>query len=131
MRKNYTSDKIKYGWDYENKEGYNDLSLLEKLVQMNSISKDRYILIDYDEQKFPNVKFDLVISLYSLDYHYDINIYLDYLKKNTNENSFIIFDTIRPNYFEEIFENVKVIKENNTTVHKSKRLACRGFKRND
>lgn len=131
IEKNYTSDKIKYGWDYENKEGYNDLSLLEKLVQMNSISKDRYILIDYDEQKFPNVKFDLVISLYSLDYHYDINIYLDYLKKNTNENSFIIFDTIRPNYFEEIFENVKVIKENNTTVHKSKRLACRGFKRND
>ena len=81
IEKNYTSDKIKYGWDYENKEGYNDLSLLEKLVQMNSISKDRYILIDYDEQKFPNVKFDLVISLYSLDYHYDINIYLDYLKK--------------------------------------------------
>ena len=52
IEKNYTSDKIKYGWDYENKEGYNDLSLLEKLVQMNSISKDRYILIDYDEQKF-------------------------------------------------------------------------------
>ncbi len=131
IEKNYTSDKIKYGWDYENKEGYNDLSLLEKLVQMNKISKDQYTLIDYDEQKFPNVKFDLVISLYSLDYHYDINIYLDYLKKNTNENSFIIFDTIRPNYFEEIFENVKVIKENNITVHKSKRLACRGFKRND
>ena len=34
IEKNYTSDKIKYGWDYENKEGYNDLSLLEKLVQM-------------------------------------------------------------------------------------------------
>ena len=131
IEKNYTSDKIKYGWDYENKEGYNDLLLLEKLIQMNNLSKDRYSIIDYDKDKFPNDKFNLIISLYSLDYHYDINIYFDYLKKNTNENSYIIFDTIRSKYFEKIFEDVIIIKEDNLTVHKSKRIACRGFKKND
>ena len=40
IEKDYVSDKIKYGWDNENIEGYNDLSLLEDLITMNNISKD-------------------------------------------------------------------------------------------
>ena len=131
IEKNYTSNKIKYGWDYENREGYNDLSLLKKLIQINNLSKDRYNIFDYDKDKLPNEKFDLIISLYSLDYHYDINIYFDYIKKNTKENSYIIFDTIRSKYFEKLFEDVIIIKEDNSTVHKSKRIACKGFKKND
>ena len=34
----------------------------------------------------------------------------------------IIFDTIRPDFFKEIFEYVEVIKEDNDTLHKSKRM---------
>ena len=128
IEKDYVSDKIKYGWDNENKEGYNDLSLLEDLIIMNNISKDQFKIINYEEGNFPTKKYDLVISFYSLDYHYDFNIYLDYLKKSTDENTLIIFDTIRYEYFNGVFNYVKIIKEDESTVHKSKRIVCRMFK---
>ena len=44
------------------------------------------------------------------------------------KESLLIFDTIRPKYFENIFEHVEIVKEDFNTVHKSKRIACRGFK---
>ena len=128
FEKNYISSKIKYGWDTENKEGYNDLSLLENLIIMNQISSDQFSIFDIDKGNLPVKKYNLVISLYSLDYHYDFNIYLEYLKKNTDENSIIIFDTIRYEYFKKIFNQVKIIKVDENTVHKSKRIACREFK---
>ena len=128
FEKNYISSKIKYGWDNENKEGYNDLSLLENLITMNEISSNQFSIFDIDKGNLPVKKYNLVISLYSLDYHYDFNIYLEYLKKNTDENSIIIFDTIRYEYFKKIFNQVKIIKVDENTVHKSKRIACRAFK---
>ena len=64
------------------------------------------------------------MSLFSLDYHYDFNLYLDYLKKILDEETQIIFDTIRPDYFENIFKNVKILQDNQNTVHKSKRIIC-------
>ena len=45
-----------------------------------------------------------------------------------NKDSILIFDTIRPEYFENIFEQVEIVKEDFKTVHKSKRIACRKFK---
>ena len=69
-----------------------------------------------------------MLSIYSLDYHYNFEIYSNYFKKIMKKESILIFDTIRPRYFENIFEDVKIIKEDLNTVHKSKRIACRGFK---
>ena len=66
----------------------------------------------------------IIVSLFSLDYHYDFNLYLDYLKKILDEETQIIFDTIRPDYFENIFKNVKILQDNQNTVHKSKRIIC-------
>jgi len=129
IEKDYISKKIKYGWDDKNKEGYNDLSLLENLIMMNDIPKNKFSIFNYDEKNFPSEKYDLVISLYSLDYHYDFNIYSEYLKKNTYEESIIVFDTIRHEYFNKIFHHVEIIKEDQNTIHKSKRIACRMFKR--
>ena len=128
IEKDYISKKIKYGWDDENREGYNDLSLLKNLIIMNDIPKEQFSIFDYDKKNFPTNKYDLVISLYSLDYHYDFNIYLEYLKKNTDENSIIVFDTIRYEYFNKIFKYVQIIKEDQNTIHKSKRIACKMFK---
>ena len=85
-------------------------------------------IYDYDKNDLPEIKFDVVISLFSLDYHYDFHIYSDYLKKVMKKESILIFDTIRPKYFENIFEHVEILKEDLNTVHKSKRIACREFK---
>ncbi len=128
VEKNYISKKIRYGWDYKNSEGYNNLSIMRDLLLDNDISSSRFKIINFDREKLPKDNFDLVVSLYSLDYHYDFNIYLEYLKINTNKDSVIIFDTIRYKYFKKIFKEVEIIKNNENTVHKSKRIACKSFR---
>ena len=84
-------------------------------------------IFDYDKDKLPDQKFDVIISLLSLDYHYDFEIYIEYLRKISNLNTKIIFDTIRPDYFLKIFKNVKVIALQENTTHKSKRILCSQF----
>ncbi len=128
IEKNYISDKIRYGWDYENQEGYNNLLLTGNFFNLNGIDKNKYNIYDYDEKNFPNKNYDLIISLYSLDYHYDFNIYSNYLRSVSNESTKIIFDTIRPDFFNKLFENLSVVKKNELTVHKSKRIVCINFK---
>ena len=128
IEKNYISDKIRYGWDNENQEGYNNLLLTANFFNLNGIDKNKYNIYDYDEKNFPNKNYDLIISLYSLDYHYDFNIYSNYLRSVSNESTKIIFDTIRPDFFYKLFENLSVVKKNELTVHKSKRVVCINFK---
>ena len=127
IEKNYVSKKVKYGWDNNNNEAYNDLHLQRIFLEENGIDSLRLSIIDFDNDVFPDNKFDVVISLLSLDYHYDFNIYKNYLKKISHENTKIIFDTIRADYFLNIFKNVKVIKNQDKTMHKSKRILCSQF----
>jgi hypothetical protein len=70
----------------------------------------------------------MIISLYSLDYHYDFKVYEDYFREISTKNTKFIFDTIRPDYFYKKFEYVKIIANHHQTVHRSKRLICIGFK---
>ena len=69
----------------------------------------------------------IIISLLSLDYHYDFYIYFEYLKKVSKVNTKIIFDTIRAEHFKKIFKNVEIIRSDTNTVHKSKRIICSQF----
>ena len=128
IEKNYISKKIRYGWDDKNQEGYNNLLLTENFLILNGIDKTKYNIYDYEEKNFPNKNYYLYISLYSLDYHYDFNIYSNYLRSISNENTKIIFDTIRPDFFYKLFDNLSVLKKNELTIHKSKRIVCKKFK---
>ena len=125
IEKNYISKKIKYGWDNANLEAYNSLYLLEKFLLINSVEKNSFHIFDFDKDKFPNEKFDLIISLYSLDVHYNFEIYHNYFKQISKDDTVIIFDTIRPEYFNNIFKKVTILKKDDNTLHKSKRIACR------
>ena len=127
IEKNYISKKVSYGWDNKNKEAYNNLKLLEFFLINNGMNKKSFKIYNFDFDKFPEKKFDFIISLYSLDYHYDFNLYLDYFKKILNKDTKLILDTIRPDYFKKIFENVKIIDFMQNTVHKSKRVICSNF----
>ena len=127
IEKNYISKKVTYGWDNNNNEAYNNLNLLTFFLIKNGIEEKKFKIYDFDIDTLPMVKFDLIISLFSLDYHYDFNLYHEYLKKNFNEKTQIIFDTIRPDYFEKIFKNVQILQDNYDTVHKSKRIICSEF----
>lgn len=127
IERNFVSPKIKYGWDHKNNEAYNDLSLLKNFLIKNDLSSTKFSIFDYDKEILPNKKFDLIISLFSLDYHYDFNIYINYLKKNSHKGTKIIFDTIRADYFKSIFKEVHIVSTRTKTVHKSKRLICKDF----
>ena len=127
IEKNYISKKIKYGWDKMNHEAYNNLNLLKNFLLDNGVKKDKFAIYDCDQNNLPDTKFDLIVSLYSLDYHYDFELYKDYLNKVMKPKTTLIFDTIRPDYFKEIYEKVEVIKQDFNTVHKSKRVVCRNL----
>ena len=129
IERDFISKKIKYGWDNKNEEAYNKLDLLENFLISNNIKKTNFNIINFDKSSLPEKKFNLVTSLYSLDFHYDFEIYRSYLSKVSDDNTIIIFDTIRSDFFKDIFEDVSVIKVDNDTLHKSKRIACRKFKK--
>ncbi len=129
IERDFISKKIKYGWDNKNEEAYNKLDLLENFLISNNIKRTNFNIINFDKSSLPEKKFNLVTSLYSLDFHYDFEIYRSYLSKVSDDNTIIIFDTIRSDFFKDIFEDVSVIKIDNDTLHKSKRIACRKFKK--
>ena len=110
-----------------NNEAYNDLNLQKKFLTENSMDESQINIFDYDNDNLPEINFDIIISLLSLDYHYDFDLYKGYLKKVSKPKTKIIFDTIRAEYFREIFKNVEVIKSDTNTVHKSKRIICSQF----
>mgnify|MGYP001451436282 FL=1 len=128
IERNYVSKKVKYGWGgMANNEAYNDLELQKNFLKINNMNESQINIYDYDKDDLPEIKFDIVISLFSLDYHYDFNIYIDYLKKVSKPETKLIFDTIRVDYFNKIFKNVKIISTNLDTVHKSNRIICSNF----
>ncbi|MDB9746955.1 hypothetical protein OAB07_02675 [Candidatus Pelagibacter sp.] len=126
IEKNYISKKVKYGWDNKNLEAYNNLDYLRKFIKKNNVMRN-FKVFDCDKDKLPINSFDVVISLFSLDYHYDFNLYSDYFKKISKNNTLFIFDTIRPYYFRGIFKNVDVISSSVKDIHSSKRLICKNF----
>ena len=128
IERNFVSKKVVYGWSGKvNNEAYNDLNIQKSFLEINGMKPSQINIFDYDKDKLPDQKFDVIISLLSLDYHYDFEIYVEYLRKISHLNTKIIFDTIRPDYFLKIFKNVKVIATQENTIHKSKRILCSQF----
>ena len=127
IERNFVSKKVVYGWSNNNNEAYNNLNLQSQFLVKNGLSKTKFNVFDFDKDSLPSKKFDLVISLYSLDYHYDFSQYTEYLKKNTHNQSKIIFDTVRPDFFKSVFKEVIILSETTKRVHSSKRLLCKNF----
>jgi hypothetical protein len=127
FERNFTSLKVSYGFDSKNKESYNSINSTKLFIRNNSINKSKFILIDIDKDKLPKVKFDIVISLLSLDYHYPFNSYYKYLKKNSHKETIFIFDTIRVDCLKKIFKTVKIISFDKKKVHSSQRLFCKNL----
>jgi hypothetical protein len=127
IERNFVSKKVVYGWSDNNSEAYNNLNLQTQFLVKNGLSVTKFKVFDFDKDTLPSKKFDVVISLYSLDYHYDFNQYEKYLKENTHKESKIIFDTIRPDFFKSVFKDVIILSETTKRVHSSKRLLCKNF----
>jgi hypothetical protein len=128
IERNFVSKKVVYGWGgFLNSEAYNNVKEQKYFLLRNSLEEKNIHIYDYDNNELPRLKFDIIISLLSLDYHYDFSVYSDYLKSVSTKNTKIIFDTIRPDFFKKIFNNVKILGTQTDTVHKSKRVVCSDF----
>jgi len=127
IERNFVSKKVVYGWSDNNSEAYNNLNLQTQFLIKNGLPEEKFKIFDFDKDILPSKKFDVVISLYSLDYHYDFNQYAKYLKENTHKESKIIFDTVRPDFFKSVFKDVFILSETTKRVHSSKRLLCKNF----
>ena len=55
-----------------NFEAYNNIKLLEKFLTQNGVDSADFDIFDFDKDILPKKKFDLITSIYSLDYHYDV-----------------------------------------------------------
>ena len=90
--KNYVSKKVIYGYRESNAEGYNDLLLTKEFLKKNSINENSISTYDIDKDRLKEIKYDLVISLISWGYHYPLEVYINYLRENSNEETIYIFD---------------------------------------
>ena len=129
--KNYTEKKVSYGFD-EKGQFYNDFNVTLDLLTNNGISQEKLNIISVESKHTINKKFDLVISLLSLGYHYSIDQYLEFFNKNTHRNTRFIFDIAKEyndyNKISKMFYSIKIIKHSNELRHNYLRVCCEGFK---
>ena len=130
LDKNRIDRKIKYGFSL-NYESYNDLNETKNILLENEINSDCVHLFDVERQFQINKKIDLVISLISMGYHYPINSYIELFRNCCTKNTVFIYDIgenqYDENYLKTIFDDVKIIYEENTN-NVLKRVCCKNFK---
>ena len=130
LDKNRIDRKIKYGFSL-NYESYNDLNETKNILLENEIDSDCVYLFDVEKQFQINKKIDLVISLKSMGYHYPINSYIELFRNCCTKNTVFIYDIgenqYDENYLKTIFDDVKIIYEENTN-NVLKRVCCKNFK---
>ena len=126
IEKDFVSSKIKYFWNP--KEAYNKLNLTKKFLANNSKHNTNFQVFHFENKENIKKKYDVIISLFSMDYHYDFKIYKDFLQKNSHKDTIYIFDTIRARELNNFFQKVKIIKIIDKRIHSSSRVVCSGIK---
>ena len=89
-------------------------------------------LINADETFVINKKYELIISLFSMGYHYPIENYIDIIKKNSTKITKVIFDlSVEYNELNDVkkyFNKVVVIKNDDKVKQNYLRLLCSEIK---
>ena len=123
--RNFVSKKVIYGFDSKNLEAYNNLDYTKDFFLSNVFSNTKFEIFNYDKDKLPDKIYDIIISLFSLDFHYPFSVYRNYIKKISNPRTILILDTIRPDYFKSMYKKVKIIKKVEKNIHSSFRIVCK------
>ena len=128
--KNYVSKKVIYGYRESNAEGYNDLLLTKEFLKKNSINENSISTYDIDKDRLKEIKYDLVISLISWGYHYPLEVYINYLRENSNEETIYIFDIaeeyVSTEDVNKYFNKINIIKKYSKKQTQA-RLMCTGI----
>ena len=125
--KNYVDKKVAYGFN-NNSESYNKLEITKDFLMLNNFKSDQLELINIDENFTINKKYELIISLFSMGYHYSIKNYIDIIKKISTKSTKVIFDLSTEynelNEVKKYFNKVVIIKNDNEVKQNYLRLLC-------
>jgi hypothetical protein len=90
----------------EKGSGYANLIDTKNFLITNDIPSNKIITCNPEKHKIPKFKFDLLISLFSMGFHYPCNEYTDFILKNASHRSKIIYDK-RRNVFDKGHETLQ------------------------
>lgn len=129
--KNYVDKKVAYGFN-NNSESYNKLDITKDFLILNGFKIEQLQLIDADENFVLNNKYELIISLFSMGYHYPIENYIDIIKKISTKSTKVIFDLSMEynelNKVKKYFNKVVIIKNDDEVKQNYLRLLCSEIK---
>lgn len=124
LDKDKVDTSIWYGYKQKG-SAYNSMHILQLIMRQNNIPDTSYTLIDIDRVPFPEVSFDVIISLISWGFHYPIVTYIKEVKNTLSPQGVLIVDIRKDTDCEEllrsVFSNIEIIEER----AKSKRLVCK------
>ena len=94
-----------HGYNHKG-SGYASLASTKNFLVNNGIPLERIKICNPSTHNIPRFKFDLLISLYSMGFHYPCNEYTDFILKNASHRSKIIYDK-RRNVFDKGHETLQ------------------------
>ena len=86
--------------------GYANLESSKKFLISNGINPESIDTCNPLKENIPNFKFDILISIISMGFHYPCDQYAKWINLNCKNNGFIIFDK-RKNVIDDGFELLK------------------------
>ena len=75
--------------------GYASLEKTKEFLMANGISADKIYLCNPQQVSLPSFKFDLLISIMSMGFHYPCDEYVSFIQKNCARPGRVIFDKRR------------------------------------
>ena len=79
----------------EKVSGYANLTDIKNFLITYDIPSNKIITRNPEKHKIPKFKFDSLISLFSMGFHYSCNEHTDFILKNASHRSKIIYDKRR------------------------------------
>ena len=122
IERDFISKKIRYFFNPD--EAYNKLNLTKEFILMNSLNAKNFLLFDYENKHTIKKKYDLIFSLFSMDYHYDLINYYEFFKNNSHKETNFIFDTVRYKELKKFFKKVEVLENVKKEIHSHSRVIC-------
>ena len=85
------SDSHKHGFKLEG-SGYANLEETQNFLILNDVPMEKFFLCNPKKQHLPKYKFDLLISILSMGFHYPCDSYVDFIVQNAEKGSKIVLD---------------------------------------
>lgn len=104
------------------------MEITKDFLVFNNFNAKQLNLINADEYFELKQKYKLIISLFSMGYHYSIENYIDIIKKCSTKNTKVIFDLSLEynelNKVKKYFNKVVIIKKDDDVKQNYLRLLC-------